>query len=144
MYLSSNDQSLVNDSGHDHISFSKLLRKFKPVYDLYMWDEQELCIHRKITWPNGEPKGRKRNMTACGCLGFILMWYRTRGSCARGLAMLFGQTSTLMYNWLKFGRAVLLHVLSRDPDAMVSMPTDNDVYFFQEVIGAKYPVFHEV
>ena len=27
--------------------------------------------------------------------------------------MMFGQTSSPMYNWSKFGRRVLLHVLSR-------------------------------
>ena len=44
-----------------------------------------------------------------------------------------------MYKWLNFSRKVLLHVLTRDPCAMVKMPSISDVRFYQEVIGEKYP-----
>ena len=58
--------------------------------------------------------------------------------------MLFGLTSTPMYSWLKFGRKVLLHVLSNDDDAKVILPSLVKVRFYQEVIGLKYPLCHDV
>ena len=72
-----------------------------------------------------------RDMKARGALGLVLMWYRTKGSCARSLALMFGQTSTPMYRWLKFSRKVLLHVLSRNEDAIVRLPTNEEVSFFK-------------
>ena len=65
--------------------------------------------------------------------------YRTRGSWANNLALQFGQTFTPIYRWLKFARKVLPHVLNRDPDAMVRIPSVSDISFYQEVIGAKNP-----
>ena len=72
------------------------------------------------------------------------MWYRTKGSCARTLAVMFGQTSTPMYNWLKFGRRVLLHVLSRTPEAQVKLPTPEEVASFKEAVADKYPFCPDV
>ena len=113
LYLSGNDQALINATSHDHASFNKLLLIFKPVYDRYMWGPVEEIIRKKKLDEHGMPKGKPRDMTACGCLGLILMCYQTRGTCTRSLALSFGQTSTPLYKWLKFGRKVLLHVLSR-------------------------------
>ena len=144
LFLSGNDQALLNATGHDHASFKKLLHIFKPVYDLYMWDPYLKCIRRKILDANGVPKGKPRDMTACGCLCLILMWYCTRGTCSRGLALLFGQTSTPMYKWLKFGRKVLLHVLSREKSAVIKLPTEEEVHFFCQVIAERYPVLNNV
>ena len=42
------------------------------------------------------------------------------------------------------GRCVLLHFLSRDPDSKVIMPSIEDIQFYQEVIGAKYPIRDDV
>ena len=90
---------------------------------------------------NSKPKNIARGMTACGCIGLILVWYHTRGSCVRSFFMLFGQTSTPLYKWLNIGSKVLLHILSTDPDSKVSMPTNANVSFYHEVIGAKYPTY---
>ena len=49
-----------------------------------------------------------------------------------------------MYHWLKFGRKVLLNILSRDPDVKVSMPTNDEVRFYRESIGAKYLICDNV
>jgi hypothetical protein len=38
---------------------------------------------------NGKKSGRKRELDAVGCLGLVLHWYRTRGSCARALSMAY-------------------------------------------------------
>ena len=41
---------------------------------------------------DGTPYGRPRELDAVAGLGLVLMWYWTRGSCARGLLMAFGVT----------------------------------------------------
>ena len=144
LFLSGNDQALLTATGHDHHSFNQLLQMFRPYYDRYTWDTKLKRIRKKVLDKYGNPKGRQRDMTACGCLGLVLMWYRTRGSCARGLAMLFGQTSSPLYLWLKFGRKVLLHVLSRETRALVRLPNEEEVRFFCHVIANKYPVLQDV
>ena len=51
---------------------------------------------------------------------------------------------TPVHMWLTCGYKVLLHILSRDPDAKVSMPSNPEVIFYCEVIGAKYPICDNV
>ena len=51
--------------------------------------------------------------------------------------MIFGQTSTPMYKWLKFGRNILLACLIRYLDARIDLPTNNEVRLYQEAIAAK-------
>ena len=111
LYLSGNNQALINATGHDHASFNKLLKLFEKTYLYWTWDRKRLIICRKVLDINGYPCGRHRDLSPIGCLGLVLMWYRTRGSCARSLSLMFGQTSTVLYTWLNFGRRVLLHVL---------------------------------
>ena len=36
LYLSGDDQALVNSTGRNQSSFNKLLHKFKPIYDIYV------------------------------------------------------------------------------------------------------------
>ena len=144
LYESKNDQALANATGHDFNSFDNLLRLFAPVYNLNTYDEQLRVIRPKILDAEGNRKGRPRDLPACGCLGLILMWYRTKGSCARTLAVMFGQTSTPMYKWLKFGRRVLLHVLSRTPEAQVKLPIPEEVASFKEAVADKYPFCPDV
>ena len=49
-----------------------------------------------------------------------------------------------MYMWLKLSRKFLLHVLSRDLDSKESLPTVDDVRFYQSAIGEKYPLWYDV
>ena len=58
--------------------------------------------------------GKPRQLDAIGGLGLVLTWYRTRGAVSRLLALVFGQTSTPLYKWLKFGRCILLSTLIQD------------------------------
>ena len=123
LYESRCNQALLNARGHNFHSFENLLSLFAPYYHFYTFDDKIGAIRPKVLRRDGLPEGRPRDLTACGCLGLVLVWYCTRGSCARTLAMMFGQTSTPLYKWLKFGRKVLLHVLSRYEPAMVKLPT---------------------
>ena len=49
-----------------------------------------------------------------------------------------------MYTWLKFGRKVLLYVLSTDIDAKVEIPTLADVAFYKEANGVKYTLILDI
>ena len=78
LYLSGNDQALINATGHDHTSFSKLLHKFKPIYDLYMWDENELCIRRKLHGRTVYQKEKTRHDRICLSRSYfdVVLYYR--------------------------------------------------------------------
>ena len=90
LYISGNNQALINATGHDHTSFRKLLRLFSDLYIYWTWDLKTNLIRPKILDVNGYPCGRQRDLSPIGCLGLVLMWYRTNGSCARNLSMMFG------------------------------------------------------
>ena len=78
---------------------------------------------------NGTPMGRKRNVSSVGCLGLVLMWYCTTGACTRTLQLTFGQSSTPMYRWMKFGRRILLKSLIKDDSAKLEIPTPENFDF---------------
>ena len=135
LYSSGNNQALLNATGFDHGSFKLLLNKFKKPYDSHMISPFTGCIIKKKVDHDGLPMGSPRQLNAIGALGLVLMWYRTRGSCARALSLLFGLTSTPMYKWLKFARKVLLHVLSSDLNSKIRLPSIETIRFYQSVIG---------
>ena len=83
--------------------------------------------------------GRPRDLNAIGGLGFVLVWYCTKGPCNRILVMIVGQTSTLLYKWVKFARCILLLALMEDQNSKYLAPTAEQIHNFQEAIGAKYP-----
>ena len=45
LYLSGNDQALMNLTGFGHSTFLKLVQKFKPVYDFYSFDKDTGLIN---------------------------------------------------------------------------------------------------
>ena len=144
LFLSRNDQALLNATGHDHRSFNMLLRKFKRTYEYYMVDKDTGRIRPKLLDIDGESMGKPRDLTALWALGLVLMWYRTRVYWSMNLSLLFGHPFSPLYTWLKFSRKVLLHVLSRDPDSQVRLPTVDNVRFYQAAIGEKYPLCADV
>ena len=89
--------NLIISTGCDHATFNKSLQRLNPYYDLYTCDNEFGYICKKMLGSKGKPKGMKRNITACGCLGIILVCYHMRGSYSKPQAMIFNQTSTLMY-----------------------------------------------
>jgi hypothetical protein len=61
------------------------------------------------------------------------------------LQCLFGLTGTPCYVWMWFGRILLVEILWNDPNAMVRLPTDEEVLAaYQQAIGALYPSMSEV
>lgn len=65
--------------------------KFKPCFNVYIFENKSGIIRLKILDNDGNDIEKKRDILAAGCLGLILMfmWFRTRGSCARLLALIF-------------------------------------------------------
>ena len=109
LFDSGNDQALLNACGHDHASFQSLIEVFKPIYDSQHPSESSGFIVPLATTSTGKRKGRPRHHNSTGCLGLVIMRYRTRGAVSRSLCLMFGLTETTMLRWLKFGKRVLLY-----------------------------------
>jgi len=120
LYLSHNDQALVTLTGFDHDTFSLLLSLFEPVYHRYSpGDSNDDGFIVRIRYPN---HGRPRLMTAADCLGLNLAWTRLRGS-SIALQLVFGMTGSRVSKWLRFGRRLLIMILSNHNDAAVRIPS---------------------
>ena len=143
LFLSGDEQALLNACGVDHKVFDEILQLFEPVYNTHTYDRETGHIKKKRLSPEGVPRGVPRHLDATGCLGLVLFWYRTRGSCARSLALHFGLTSTPLYRWIKFGRRLLLAGLQHVPAAKVYTPTPVEIEDYIAAIGAKYPIMGE-
>ena len=62
---------------------------------------------------------------------------------ARALPMAFGQTSSPLYCWLRFGRRILLYSLQHHPSAKVCPPTQQELELCTSSIEAKYPILEK-
>ena len=143
LFLCGDEQALLNCCGVDHKVFDELLALFQPIYDTHTYDRETGHIKKLKLSPEGVPRGVNRHLDATGCLGLVLYWYRTRGSCARTIALNFGLTSTVLYRWIKFGRRALLDGLQHHPAAKVYTPTAEEIEEYIDAIGAKYPIMKE-
>ena len=144
MFLSGNDQALLNCCGVDHSVFRKLLQLFSPVFRAYTYDDTTGQIRRRaFLFTNRGVCGRKKAIDEIGCFGLVLFWFQTCGSVARSASLAFGMTSTPLYKWLKFSRKILLFVLQKHPHAAVVTPTQADVDKYVDAIGQKYESLRE-
>ena len=136
---SRDDQAILNATGLDLASFYELLAAFEPYYHEYTFDAKTGTI-RKLKGKNG----RKREVPAEGALGLVLVWYRTRGSVARGLQHFFGMTGSPLYFWLRFSRRILLYVLQeRVPESAIKKPLPDEVETYATAVSALYPVLQD-
>ena len=68
MYKSGNNQALLNMTGLDHDSFSKLLKIFKDKWENYTFDENTMIIRKKrVNFLTGL-RGRPIDLDAIGGL----------------------------------------------------------------------------
>jgi hypothetical protein len=135
---SNNDQALLNACGHDHASFQCLIDLFEPIYDSHFLNRVSGFIQPLVPLSTGKRNGRPRHLDAAGCLGLVLMWYRTRGAVSRSLCLMFGLTLTPMQRWLKLGKRILLYILQDHPDAMIRKPTAAEVLAYTAAISTQY------
>eukprot|EP00957_Ditylum_brightwellii_P100099 7628499-Ditylum_brightwellii.AAC.1 len=73
------------------------------------------------------------------CLGLVLVWTRTRGS-LWPLIIIFGVTLSLLKQYLKFGRYVLIECLRSDSGIQVQFPDKEEVLHLVDAIRKKYPL----
>jgi hypothetical protein len=132
LFDNGNEQSLINATGVDHAEFNKLLDLFKPIFDGHILNERTGSIRRR----NAQDRGRPRSIDAAGCLGLILIWYRTTGPINRSFPLMFGLTQTPLERWLKFGKRCLFVALH---DYIPKLPSAEDVQAYKNAISAKYP-----
>lgn len=83
-------------------------------------------------------KGRPQSLSAVQCLGFVLAWGRCRGS-EMVLSLLFGVTTSVSSFFLRFGRRILVRVLSQDSRAKVQMPADAEIQEFNRPFSENIP-----
>ena len=139
MFMSGNDQALLNMTGVTHQAFRLLLDVFDPYWDAYVVDREGNIRVRKKT-----KRGRPRIISSLGGLGLVLTWYRTKGARSRNLVMQFGLTSTPMVCWLWFGMCCLKAALINHPTARICTPTPEEVEIYKNAISAKYPALKHV
>lgn len=70
-------------------------------------------------------------MNATQCMGLVLASNRTRGSNMQ-ICLLFGTTASVASLFLRFGRRLLLKVLSKDHRAVLKMPTIAEVQTYKK------------
>jgi hypothetical protein len=141
LFDTGNEQALLNATGVDHPEFDKLLALFKPIFDSHILDETTGLIRKKK--PSVAPGyfGCPRSIDAAGCLGLILLWFRTTGAVNRSLPLIFGLTQTPMDRWLKFGRRCLFVALQHYKP---TLPSAVDVEAYKGAISVKYRHVHDV
>lgn len=118
LYRSGSDQALITLLGLDYSAFSCIYESFAALYERYSPYSLEGNI--RILFVTERKRGRPRSMTATQCLALVLNRGRKRGS-DMVLCQLFGITSSVCSLFLRFGRPLLLKVLSQDAKAMIKM-----------------------
>ena len=121
------DQSLITACGLDHRAYRQLLRLFEPMYSRY---SPYSCDGRIRLIPITRVGGRPRSTDAKKCLGFHLMWMRSRGL-ESFLCIIFGITGSVCSLFIRFARRILIRVLSRDTRAAVRLPSDTEYRFYK-------------
>jgi DDE superfamily endonuclease len=137
VYHSRNDPAVITLTGFDFRSFEWLSSRFQLFFDSHspFIDENGLIA----PLPEREKRqGRPRLISATDCLGLVLAWTRTRGS-TMVLQIIFGMTSTPVSMYLKFGRRILIKVLSKEPSAAIRIPDVDTIMKYQQVIQNRHP-----
>lgn len=138
LFGSGSDQALITMTGIDQRAFRYLLPRFNTDYIRFSPYGKDCRIVLRTA-----NQGRPRTLGADACLGLVLSWYRTRGSCFV-LCILFGITASVCHLFLRFGRRILVRILKKDSLARVTPPDDEEVKFLQRIIAEKYPLLSDV
>ena len=134
---SRDDQALITTTGFNYESLKYIFASFAPIFDDYSPFLDEKIVKKHST------KGRKRKIHVEDCVGLVLMWTRTRGS-MYSLQMTFGMTMTNFSMYLRFGRRIMVEVLSKDALAKIRIPSRNEIKSYQEAIGERHPNIGDV
>jgi len=139
IYNSGQDDAMITFTGFDFAAFNQLHQVFQPLFDNFTpFNNCNGFIVRKRF-----ETGRPRLLTSISCLALGLSWTRTRGS-LMVLQIVFGLTRSALSVWLRFARRMIIKALINHPDAIVRLPTDDEVHIFRGVISAKYSLLTHV
>jgi len=83
-----------------------------------------------------ETSGRRRLINGEDCLGLVLVWSRTGGSLTF-LQVIFGLSRTGIKNYLKFGKRILIKLLSRDIKSKIGTPSRCRVEAYKQAAREK-------
>ena len=136
LFQSLNNQALLNACGVDHEEFGKLLQLFQPLYDKYTFDEHTGVVREKVS-----NRGRPRSVDAIGCLGLVLLWYRTKGASSRTLSLVFAIKNSPMERFLRFGKLLLYQALHQ---YRPQKPTAEKIEAYVTALTTKYPYARQV
>ena len=140
LYQSGQDDAMITLTGFNYAAFHKLLGLFEAFFEAYTPHSKSGFVKRRNM---SDKRGRPRNIDAKGCLGLYLTWTRTRGS-LKTLQMIFGIVNTKLYMWLRFGRRILCRILRSHADAIIQLPSREEINEFTIRINEKYPVLENV
>lgn len=126
-------------TGLDHRAFNYLLSMFQHLYDVYTTYGENGEIRRLSQTTRGRP--RTRSSTAC--IGLVLTFYRTRGSCF-SLCLLFGINSSVCNIVLRFSKNILHRVLSTNSLSALFVSGVDEIEFYIELTVEKYPLLQVV
>jgi DDE superfamily endonuclease len=140
MYEARQDQALITMTGLDFATFDWLADKFTVLFDAHTpWNQTT----GDIVTLQLQTRGRKRSITASDCLGLSLMWTRTRGS-TTSLQIIFGLTQNPVSVYLRFGRRILISVLSSEPDARIRVPDIETLQEHMASVHRRHPLLENV
>ena len=145
LFMSQDDGALITVTGFDHQTFAEILSRFaKYYYDYTPWTRKnDGLFYKKRNLGKSKGRGRKRKVSATCCLGLVLAWYRFRGS-EFILQGWFGLTGTQLSVWLRFGRRMLLKVLSAWEVCHVRYPTEEEMVELKRIVQARHFSLHDV
>lgn len=147
LYHSRNLSGFITATGVDPETFDVLLAEFEPIFLAHSPYSRPIDNGRirqvRPNQPTQTRPGRPRKTSAHACLGLVLYWTRT--TCYYWtLAQMFGLTTSCCEVWLRFGKRVLLHVLSKRNDAQIKMPDAEKCMQYKAKITAKYSHLNDV
>ena len=141
LYSSKDDSALITLTGLDHNAFATLLRSFSDIFDGY---SPYSTTGEILKLSNNKRKGgRPRLISAGDCMGLYLAWTRLRGTTV-ALQMIFGMTASCVAIYLRFARRILIHILSRCPDAAIRIPSPEKIKEYQAKISERHPNLKDV
>ena len=120
---------MINFTGFDYDSFNALLKAFQPVCD----DHTPHLRKKGKGYTIKKFGGKPRAVTATMILGLVLTWTRKNGA-LKNLQFIISMTHSNISMWLRFGMMILVDILSDHPLTAVTLPTDEEVTEYTNVI----------
>ena len=135
LYGSNNSQAMITLLGFVVKTFEWLRVKFEPLYKTL---SPFIANDGTIVEISGKGMGRPRLMSAADSLALNLAWSRLRGS-TMAPSLIFGMTGSSVSMYLRFGRRLVIHILSKEPDAAICVPSAKKIREYQAAIVLKHP-----